>query len=99
MQDAWVWRPVTSPLTGDLHTLRDLRAEGWQRVDTQRDPLRVIFLASQLADVRQVEIPGRAEREVWAHRDDLARTDATPVILAFRPPRARVSPIARCCRC
>lgn len=63
---AWFWRPQRPALTT---APRDLRKQGWQRIEHEQLPL-LDCLLGQLADVRQRETGG--EPEFWVQAEELA---------------------------
>lgn len=87
---AWQWAPALKLIhDGDLDTINQLTAAGWQRLDGEHwnsgqiDSGRYLRLVSLLADVRLLQMPGRNEYELWARTEDLQRAEALPVTLAF----------------
>lgn len=97
--EIWLWAPALQiGVDCDLDTISHLTAAGWERLEGTRwgqdlDTPRYLHMYGQLADIRLMPIPGRADHEIWARTADIKRIAEAPAALAFaRPPGIEQAP-------
>lgn len=82
--DAWIWNPRPLAYDADLAIVKQLTAQGFERIESERHEARLTALYGQLADVVTIVWPGSGtKRDRWALRQDIERVDRAPVALAF----------------